>query len=147
MVWPGPRTTPPMLDDARGSSPLEAAASALARCLLGVNGNRWLHTRAVARRAGELAHTVSPEEREILVSAAWLHDIGYASKLRDTGLHSLDGARYLVTAGTWNSRLCALVAHHSAARFEAVERGLAEELALFPCEDSAVMDALVTADM
>ncbi|GHJ45889.1 hypothetical protein Cs7R123_32310 [Catellatospora sp. TT07R-123] len=43
--------------------------------------------------------------------------------------------------------LAALVAHHTGARFEAAERNLTRELAEFSYEDSAVMDALVTADL
>lgn len=40
-----------------------------------------------------------------------------------------------------------LVAHHSGARFEAAERGYSQELADFPFEDSALLDALVSADL
>jgi hypothetical protein len=43
--------------------------------------------------------------------------------------------------------LTALVAHHSGARFEAAERGLAAELAAYPLEESPAMDALVVADL
>ena len=39
---------------------------------------RWLHTRAVAHRATELASTVAPADRPVLIAAAWLHDIGHA---------------------------------------------------------------------
>jgi hypothetical protein len=58
---------------------------------------------------------------------------------------SLDGARYLLRLG-WPVRVCALVAHHSAARFVAEQLGLGEELRAFPDEASAVSDALVYAD-
>ena len=57
----------------------------------------------------------------------------------------MDGARFLERIGC-DARLCALVAHHSGARFEAEERGLSHELAVFSLEDSPVMDALVAAD-
>ena len=33
------------------------------------------------------------------MAAAWLHDIGYAEELLDTGFHPLDGARFLASAG------------------------------------------------
>ena len=36
---------------------------------------------------------------EALVSAAWLHDIGYAPDVVETGFHPLDGARYLAGLG------------------------------------------------
>lgn len=78
--------------------------------------------------------------------AALLHDIGYAPGLLETGSHSIDGARHLERHG-YPPRLVALVAHHSAARFEAHLRGLADELACYPLEEGPVMDALVYADM
>jgi hypothetical protein len=118
----------------------------LARVELANEGKRWRHTQAVAICADELATAVPVEERELLVMAAWLHDLGYASHVLRTGLHQLDGARYLEGAG-WPVRLCALVAHHSAAMVEAEERGLGDELAVWPREESAVSDALWMADM
>ena len=42
-----------------------------------------------------------------------------------TGLHQLDGARYLRDAQHADALLCRLVAHHSCAIIEAGERGLA----------------------
>ncbi len=79
--------------------------------------------QAVAARADGLTPAVAGEaERRLLVVAAWLHDLGYASALKDTGSHQIDGARYLTHEG-YPERLCALVAHHSAATCEAVERG------------------------
>jgi HD superfamily phosphodiesterase len=38
---------------------------------------RWLHTQGVANRAAELAGTVRKKDRPVLITAAWLHDIGY----------------------------------------------------------------------
>lgn len=121
-------------------------ALALAEPLLAPLGDRWRHTLAVAARCVELSCTVAARDHELLVSAAWLHDLGYAEALLDTGLHALDGARYLSQLGN-APRLCALVAHHSGARFEASERGLEAELAEYELEESAVMDALVAADL
>jgi hypothetical protein len=34
-------------------------------------------------------------DADLLEAAAWLHDIGYAPGLVTSGLHRLDGARYL----------------------------------------------------
>jgi hypothetical protein len=45
-----------------------------------------------------------------------------------TGLHQLDGARYLRDARHADAMLCRLVAHHSCATIEAGERGLADVL-------------------
>jgi putative nucleotidyltransferase with HDIG domain len=117
----------------------------LAESLLGSLGDRWQHTQAVARRAWEVAGTVPREDVELLIAAAWLHDVGYAPATVATGFHPLDGARFLHREG-YPERLCGLVAHHSGARFEAAERGLADELGEYPLEESPVMDALVTAD-
>lgn len=107
---------------------------------------RWAHVQGVGQRATELTSTVAPADRELLVAAAWLHDVGYAPDLVDTGLHSLDGARYLRRNG-YPQRLVGLVAHHTCARIEAAERGLADQLAAFPLEEGPLMDALVTADL
>ncbi len=121
-------------------------AAALAESLLPSLGNRWLHTQAVAARAREASAAVPEAERDLLVSAAWLHDLGYAPELRQTGFHPLDGARHLETLGA-PDRLVRLVAHHSGATYEAEQRGLSAELAAYECEDSPLLDALIYADM
>ena len=81
-----------------------------------------------ARRAvGERAHSGGhprPQDRAYFVAAAYLHDIGYAPELRRTGLHQLDGARYIRSHGA--ERVARLVAHHSEARFEIRLRGFSE---------------------
>jgi putative nucleotidyltransferase with HDIG domain len=107
--------------------------------------SRWRHTVGVARRAEELAATLDADDGEQLVAAAWLHDIGYAGDLVDTGFHSLDGARFL-DRHRWPSRISALVAHHSGAVFVATARGLDHELRRYPREESSVSDALTYAD-
>lgn len=121
-------------------------AAELAEKLLASLDDRWRHTQAVAARAVDLTSAVSVDDRGLLVAAAWWHDLGYAPELVVTGFHPLDGARYLTAEG-YSERLCALVAHHSAATFEAEERGLDDELAEWPREESAVADALWMADM
>lgn len=115
--------------------------------LLGHGTARWDHSAAVATTAAEMARTVRHDEAEVLVAAAWLHDIGYAAELVDTGFHSLDGARHLRAVGV-SERLCRLVANHTAAWVEAEARGLAEPLAAeFPAEQSPLADALTYADL
>lgn len=123
-----------------------AEAAALAGRLLAPLGGRWEHTRAVAARADQLSPAVPAEDRDLLVVAAWLHDLGYAPGLVSSGLHPLDGAAFLAGEG-YPARLCALVAHHSAAMLEAEERGLVTDLAVWPREEGAVADALWMADM
>jgi putative nucleotidyltransferase with HDIG domain len=124
---------------------LEAWAAETAERLIAPLGDRWMHVQEVARQARRVAKVVPPEDRELLVAAAFLHDVGYAPSLNRLGFHSVDGARFLRAHD--QERLASLVAHHSGARFEAEERGLVEELAAFPVEDGPIMDALIFADM
>jgi putative nucleotidyltransferase with HDIG domain len=107
---------------------------------------RWAHVQAVACRAAAAAPALG-DDAELLVCAAWLHDIGYAPAVAETGFHSLDGAR-LVEKLSDDGRLAALVAHHSGAAVEASLRGLSGPLdAEFARERSAVADALWWADL
>jgi putative nucleotidyltransferase with HDIG domain len=125
--------------------PTIAAAQNTTTRLLHANPGRLHHSEAVAARARNLSITVPDSETELLIAAAWLHDIGYASALHDTGFHPLDGARYLRETG-WDDSLCALVAHHSGARYVATGHGLTTELAEFPFRPGPVADALTVAD-
>jgi HD superfamily phosphohydrolase len=95
-----------------------------------------------ARRVGGV---VEESERHVLMASAYLHDVGYGPALVVTGCHALDGARHLRELG--HERLAGLVAYHSGARFEAEVRGLAEELAEFTDEDSALTRLLTYCDM
>ena len=106
---------------------------------------RWRHVRSVARRARWVAKELSLSDD--LVAAAWLHDIGYAPELVETGFHPLDGARYLRRQGV-DAQIVSLVAHHSCAHIEADVRGLGSDLASeFPPADPALSDALLYCDM
>ena len=102
-------------------------APGIAARLLGTDSVRYQHTAGVARAANRARGAAPPSDAPILLAAAWLHDIGYAGTLTDTGFHPLDGARYLHRIGA-PVRLCRLVAHHTAAQVEAAERGLVHEL-------------------
>lgn len=88
---------------------------------------RWAHTRGVAARAASL-RPILGADAELVIAAAWLHDVGYAPDLIVTGFHPLDGARYLRDVEGADPRVCQLVAHHTFARIEAAERGLDGEL-------------------
>jgi len=90
---------------------LASWAQQLARALLQQPlPRRWAHVQGVAARARSLAPVLGADA-ELLEAAAWLHDIGYAPDLATTGLHQLDGARYLRDAQHADSMLCRLVAH------------------------------------
>jgi hypothetical protein len=106
---------------------------------------RWRHVRSVARRARWAGKQLSLSDD--LVAAAWLHDIGYAPELVDTGFHPLDGARYLRRIGI-DGQVVSLVAYHSCAEIEAEVRGLGGVLASeFGPGDALLSDALLYCDM
>jgi hypothetical protein len=84
---------------------------------------------------------------DLLVAAAWLHDVGYAPELAETGFHPLDGARHLRKSGV-DERVVSLVAHHSCAKFEAALRGMREMFEdEFPAPAPEYEDALCYCDM
>lgn len=113
--------------------------------MLGPLGRRWAHSRAVAERAQAVAGVLTPEDADVLVAAAYLHDIGYAPALAMEDFHPLDGARWLADQGY--DRLAGLVAHHSGAKYEAALRGLAALLAAYREENSLVAAALAYCDL
>ena len=127
---------------------LAAWAQDLARTLLADPlPRRWSHVQGVAARARSLAPSLGPDAG-LLEAAAWLHDIGYLPELAATGLHGLDGARYLRDVQHAEPLLCRLVAHHSCAVIEAEERGLAHVLTReFAPPPRPLADALTFCDM
>lgn len=129
----------------RGVMDVDRSAQLAETLLAEALPRRWRHVRSVARRARWVAKQLAlPED---LVAAAWLHDIGYAPELVDTGFHPLDGARYLRRAGV-DGQVVSLVAYHSCAQIEAEVRGLGAELASeFSPADPLPSDALLYCDM
>jgi putative nucleotidyltransferase with HDIG domain len=102
--------------------PAELAAKLLAEELPG----RFAHVAEVASRAGEVSRVLGLDEA-VLVAAAWLHDIGYASGLVATGFHPLDGARHAASVGC-DEVVVSLIAFHTGAAVEAELRDLLEPL-------------------
>ena len=125
-----------------------AWASEVARTLLEEPlPRRWAHTQGVARQARTIAPVLG-HDADLLEAAAWVHDIGYSPDLVATGLHALDGARYLRDVAHADDALSALVAYHSCAINEADERGLKDELTSeFRGADRLLTDALTYCDM
>ena len=123
----------------------ESTAEDLAREWISGSGRRWAHLSSVGRLAQE-ASVLGSGLPSSVVQAAWVHDIGYAPGLRDTGMHAIDGARALLRFGA-PVEVVALVAHHTGAVFEAEERGLADELGELPVPDDAELDALTLLDL
>jgi HD domain len=114
---------PPQLSSLGRMNTLASWGEQLARALLHEPlPRRWAHVQGVAARARDLAPVLGTDA-DLLEAAAWLHDIGYAPSLATTGLHQLDGARYLRDTHHADAMLCRLVAHHSCAIIEAAERG------------------------
>lgn len=126
---------------------LTSWAESNAERLLSPLGNRWRHVQQVAEQARHVARAVPLADHDLLVAAAYLHDVGYAPALATTGFHPLDGGRWLRENGP-SDRLARLVAHHSCAVYEARVRGLYDQLiSEFGPEDSPTYDALVFCDM
>jgi putative nucleotidyltransferase with HDIG domain len=108
---------------------------------------RWAHTQGVAERAESLAAVLGADS-DTLIAACLLHDIGYAPDLVDTGMHQLDGARYLRDVAGAHDRLCRLVAYHSCADNEARQRDLFDVLVKeFDQERPDLARALTYCDM
>ena len=125
-----------------------SAAVGLSGRLLSGLGTRWAHSVAVADRIGEISPRVEPVWRAPLADAAWLHDIGRSPTVAaGTGLHSLDGARWL-HQHDWPDATCRLVAWHSAPLAEARLRALDDALvSAFDPPPALPLAALTWADM
>lgn len=132
----------------QGTIPWEpdpAGAQALLVQLFEPGADRLGHSMGVGRQAEHVAGVLG--RSAVLVSAAYLHDIGYAAAARDTGLHQLDGARHLRSLGARDD-LTGLVAHHTAAVVEAAERGLDGTLwGEFPAPPGELLNLLTYCDM
>jgi HD superfamily phosphodiesterase len=92
-----------------------------------------------------LGDVMDGDDADALLAAAYLHDVGYAPELAETGFHAVDGARFVRSAG--HDRVAGLVAYHSGAKTEAAERLLENELSEFEDEDSVVSRALTYCDL
>lgn len=124
---------------------LVARARQLAVGLLQPLPERVQHNEGVASRAAEVAVTVQPADRCLLVAAAWLHDIGYSPLIRHTGFHPVDGGLYLRDHG-WDERLASLVAPPLRGPVRPGGQGFGTLMADFLFEDSSASDALTYAD-
>ena len=139
---------PPRLASVNSMQMLAAWAERLASTLLADSlPRRWAHVQGVAAQARTLKPSLGTDAN-LIEAAAWLHDIGYLPELARTGLHGLDGARYLRDTQHAEPLLCRLVAHHSCAIIEAEERGLAHVLTgEFAPPPQPLADALTFCDM
>ena len=118
----------------------------LAELHLGSHGIRWLHTQGVGAKAEWLAPRlpIFQKDRDKLVNAAWLHDIGYAfPELHQW--HPVAGARFLDSCGLGD--IAPFVAWHSTADYEAELLGHEPDLASWKRHRTLVQDALDWCDM
>lgn len=107
---------------------------------------RWAHVQSVAVSASRVASLVDPVREGEIVAAAWLHDIGYASTIKRTGFHPVDGAEFARGAG-FPALVVSLIAYHTGATAEAAQRGLQQRLAVIPEPPRETLDVLTFADM
>lgn len=114
-------------------------AEGVAKRLL--SGARLRHVESVAEQGSRLY----PGDG-VLLSACWLHDIGYAKTMADTGMHALDGAAWCRANG-YIETVVSLVAWHTGAWYEAQERELLEDLESYPRPDEDRLDALTLCDL
>lgn len=108
--------------------------------------DRAAHVRRVAAKTAQTTRVLSTTPCEEVVAAAWLHDVGYGARVRESGFHPLDGATFLKEQ-YFPDLVVSLVAHHSGAFEEAVERGLSEQLSAFDKPPRDLLDVLTFADM
>src|SRR5687768_5402218 len=101
-------------------------AERTAKRILAAIQPRWTHVQGVAAAADRIV-SATPEMGSAVVEAAWLHDVGYAPPLIESGFHPLDGALFLTAQG-FPVEVVSLVAFHTGAEFEADERGLMDAL-------------------
>ena len=135
-----------VLSDLQPQVPVEVTARVLAHELLAEDPRRLHHVAGAARIARFVSRRLRMPQPEYLVSAAWIHDIGYAEPARRTGFHPVDGARYLEERG-WPPLVVSLVAHHSHAHVTAPYYGADDELASITPPDPMAADVITFADV
>lgn len=94
----------------------EEAGARLAYELVGANRPRWDHLSSVGRCAEELAARSDLVTLDVVL-AAWLHDVGYGPKVKASGFHPLDGARFLRDEVGVANEVVRLVEWHTGAAF------------------------------
>jgi len=107
---------------------------------------RWAHVRGVAATAETVAPLLDPVHADELIAAAWLHDVGYAPELAETGFHPVDGAHFSAKSGL-PALVVSLIAFHTGAEFEARQRGLLADLHRFDRPPRDLLDIVTYADM
>ena len=107
---------------------------------------RWAHVQGVAEAGALVARLADSRHADEIVAACWLHDVGYAAEIAETGFHPVDGARFAQRVG-FPPLVVSLIAFHTGADVEAAERGLSGDLAKFDAPPADVLDVVTFADM
>lgn len=133
------------------SGPFADLRASLAPLLDELDTARQAHSVAVGALVARVVDDLVPARHRLdVVTAAMLHDIGYARSLAHTGFHPVDGATALRTNG-FAPVVCDLVATHTGARWEAVERGIdPTEIDVFVADEPGIeqlRDVLTWADL
>ncbi len=105
--------------------------------------DRWNHVRGVVARAEAVGErlALAPPDRDVLIAAAALHDIGLAPDVAATQASFLDGARWLAARAV-PARIVDLVAHCDCGVVESTLRGYGDDYRAFRDERSPTRDAL-----
>lgn len=119
------------------------ALSIAGKKLAGPLPGRWNHVRGVVARAEAVGERLglAPPERDVLIAAAALHDIGLAPDVAATEASFLDGARWLAARAV-PARIVDLVAHCDCGVVESTLRGYGDDYRAFRDERSPTRDAL-----
>ena len=127
-------------------SPLVRDAQNLAQTLLADDPTRLAHVRGAGTIAGLVTGALHVDQPEIIVAAAWLHDIGYAPAIARTGFHPVDGALFLAREG-WPDPVVLMVAHHSHAAILAPHYGVQHHMALLEHVRGPADDIITFSDL
>lgn len=100
----------------------------------------WERSRLAGAEAERIASAYG-DDAELLIAAAYLHEVGRAPDLAVTGCVPLDGARYLLTT-CGPARLAALVAHQPCMPGEYPDQIIGHAMSDFAFETTPVRDAL-----
>jgi putative nucleotidyltransferase with HDIG domain len=107
---------------------------------------RYAHLLGSYERSKIARPLFTEADAAVLAVASLVHDIGYSNSAVDTGLHALDGAKFLAKLN-FPKRVCNLVAHHSCAYREAELRGISSNMSEWEDERTPLRDALWWVDM
>jgi Cof subfamily protein (haloacid dehalogenase superfamily) len=110
---------------------------------------RQNHIQEVVRRSKRFQASSYIPQHGNLPLAAWFHDVGYASSIRTTGFHPLDGAAYLAASGAPDELIGAVFCHTGAFSEARSHSEAAQFYSLYDAESfrEPLADALTYCDL